>query len=60
MINLKEHAVYIDTIKTDMVPLSVALEAVKEAYEINNRLEEAEKSINNAMSEINNIFKDLD
>lgn len=58
MINLQEHVVVRQDI--EYVPLSIALEAVKEAYEINNRLEEAEKSINNAMSEINNIFKDLD
>ena len=58
MINLQEHVVIRQD--TEYVPLSIALEAVKEAYEINNRLEEAEKSINNAMSEINNIFKDLD
>ena len=58
MINLQEHVVIRQDI--EYVPLSIALEAVKEAYEINNRLEEAEKSINNAMSEINNIFKDLD
>lgn len=58
MINLQEHVVIRQD--TEYVPLSIALEAVKEAYEINNRLEEAEKSINNAMSELNNIFKDLD
>ena len=57
-INLQEHVVLKQGI--EYVPLPIALEAIKEAYEVNNRLEEAEKSINDAMLQINNIFKDLD
>lgn len=57
MINLKDYIVEIGD--EEYVPLKIAQQAVAEAYQINSQLEEAEKTINNAMSEINNIFKDL-
>jgi len=58
-INLTEHAVYIDTLKTDMVPLSVALRAVAEATaHTEPKIDEAMNLIKQALSEINNSVND--
>ncbi len=43
MINLEEHKIYVDAHKMEMVPLSVAKEAVEEAY--NKELDKAIKSL---------------
>jgi|TARA_B100000282_G_C31491012_1_gene380284 hypothetical protein len=43
MINLEEHKIYIESHKMDMVPLSVAVQAVQEAVtkETEHKLDEA-------------------
>ena len=55
-INLTEHAVYIDTLKTDMVPLSIALQAVAEAYG-DSKLDEAMTLIKQSVDQMNSAFK---
>ena len=58
-INLTEHVVYIDTLKTDMVPLSVALRAVEEAsIQAEPKIDEAMDLIKQALSEMNNSVND--
>ena len=51
---LEKNKVYIDTLQTDMVPLSVAYRAVEVA--VNRQLEE---SLNNISSQMEGIFQDL-
>ena len=51
MINLEEHKIYIDAHKMDMVPLSVAQQAVEEAY--NKELDNAIKKLSEELSSIN-------
>jgi hypothetical protein len=58
-IKLTEHAVYIDTLKTDMVPLSIAIKAVEEAAaHTEPKLDEAMDLIKQALSEMNNTVND--
>lgn len=52
-INLDEHAVFIQRLQMDMVPLSVAKLAVQQALEDNPKLDEAIEMLNKAMSDIN-------
>jgi hypothetical protein len=56
MVDLTKHTIYIDSHKMDMVPLSVAIQAVKEANtpdvesyteELENAMEELRNSLNN-------------
>lgn len=51
---LEKNKVYVDTLHTDMVPLSVAYKAVEVA--VNKQLEE---SLNNISSQMEGIFQDL-
>ena len=59
MINLEEHKIYIESHKMDMVPLSVAVQAVQEAVtkETEQKLDEAlgliKKSLYNIDIDIN-------
>lgn len=55
-INLEEHTVFIDRLKMDMVPLSIAKQAVQEALESNPKLDEAIEMINKAMGDINKVM----
>ena len=52
-INLDDHAVFIDRLQMDMVPLSIAKQAVQQAIEDNPKLDEAIEMLNKAMSDIN-------
>ena len=53
-INLDEHAVFIDRLQMDMVPLSVAKQAVEEIYaDTETRVEEAMNLIQTSLVEIN-------
>ena len=52
-INLDEHAVFIHRLQMDMVPLSVAKQAVQQAVESNPKLDEAIEMLSKAMSDIN-------
>ena len=53
VINLDDHAVFIDRLQMDMVPLSIAKQAVQQAIEDNPKLDEAIEMLNKAMSDIN-------
>lgn len=56
-IKLADHIVYVDSHKMDMVPLSIAIKAVKEAStpEVEKYAEEFEK----AMAELRNSINDI-
>ena len=60
MIDLTKHKIYVDSHKMDMVPLSVAIQAVKEAStpEVENYAEEFEKAMAELRNSINNIKLD--
>ena len=51
-INLKEHAIFIDRLQMDMVPLSVASAAVLEALSAKNDLQKAFTDIQNSIDSI--------
>ena len=50
MINLEEHKIYIDAHKMDMVPLSVAVQAVEQAY--NAQLDKAIKTLSEELTSL--------
>jgi len=60
MIDLNKHKVYVDSHKMEMVPLSIAIKAVKEAStpEVENYAEEFEKAMAELRNSINNIKLD--
>lgn len=54
MINLKEHAVFIDRLQMDMVPLSVAEKALEEITQnMETKLDDAMTLIQKSLLEIN-------
>ena len=57
MVDLTKHKIYVDSHKMEMVPLSIALKAVKEAStpEVENYAKEFEK----AMAELRNSINDI-
>ena len=57
MINLEEHKIYVDAHKMEMVPLSVAKEALEEAY--NKELDNAIKKLSEELSSINPDLSNL-
>lgn len=60
MIDLTKHKIYVDSHKMDMVPLSIAIKAVKEAStpEVENYAAEFEKAMAELRNSINNINLD--
>jgi len=60
MIDLTKHKIYVDSHKMEMVPLSIAIKAVKEAStpEVENYAEEFEKAMAELRNSINNIKLD--
>jgi hypothetical protein len=60
MIDLTKHKIYVDSHKMEMVPLSIALKAVKEAStpEVENYAKEFEKAMAELRNSINNIKLD--
>jgi hypothetical protein len=59
--NLKEHAVFIERLQMEMVPLSVALKAISEAYsECDDKLEDALNMIENSVMQINKTISEND
>lgn len=58
MINLDEHKVYIDQLKMEMVPLSIALQAVHQASQSN--LENAVKVLDSTIEGLKGTIKDLE
>jgi hypothetical protein len=59
-INLEDHAVFIERLQMDMVPLSIAQKAVEEAANTEKKLDEAMDMITKAMSGINETLKEND
>ena len=60
-INLKDHAVFIDRLQMDMIPLSVAEKAIAEAVAVNEeKLDEALKMIENSLTQINKTISEND
>ena len=51
-INLKEHAVFIDRLQMDMVPLSIASAAVLEALSAKNDLQKAFKEVKKSIDSL--------
>ena len=60
MIDLTKHKIYVESHKMDMVPLSIAIKAVKEANtpEVEKYAEEFEKAMAELRNSINNIKLD--
>ena len=60
-INLEDHTVFIDRLQMDMVPLSVAKQAVEEAYNsVESKIDEAMSLIQSSLSQINTNLAELD
>lgn len=62
-INLDDHKVYVESLKMDMVPFSIAQQAVYEMYEYEKyqaKLDEAMKMIKDAFNDINNSVEEID
>ena len=57
MINLDEHKIYIDAHKMEMVPLSVAKQAVEEAYEA-AQIKQLDEAIEKLSAELTSITPD--
>jgi hypothetical protein len=56
-INLKEHAVFIDRLQMDMVPLSVAEKALQEVVDnADVKLDQAMSLIEQSLTQINNTI----
>jgi ABC-type polysaccharide/polyol phosphate transport system ATPase subunit len=67
MINLEDHTVYIDRLKMDMVPLSIAKQALEEQAKaiadfksIEQKLDESIKLLNSNMEGLNPSLNKLD
>lgn len=56
-INLKEHAVFIDRLQMEMVPLSVAEKAIQEVVDgVDAKLEQAMSLIEQSFTQLNNTL----
>lgn len=60
MINLKEHAVFIDRLQMDMVPLSVAEKALEEVTRTTTDIASAMTLIQQSLTEINKTIEPND
>jgi hypothetical protein len=60
MINLEDHKVYVESHKMEMVPYSVAIQAVKQATnpDTDKYVEEVETVLNELRNSLNNIKLD--
>ena len=56
-IKLEEHKVYVDSHKMEMVPLTVAIEAVNQA--LNPDIEKYTEELENAMEELRNSLNNI-
>jgi hypothetical protein len=57
MINLKEHAVFIEKLQMEMVPLSVAEKAIQEVVDgVDTKLEQAMSLIEQSFTQLNNTL----
>ena len=55
MINLDEHKVYVDDLKMEMVPYTVAIKAITEAYE-NATVGQIEKTLSTTLDTLSSAF----
>ncbi len=61
MINLKEHAVFIEKLQMEMVPLSVAEKAIQEVVDgVDTKLEQAMSLIEQSFTQLNNTLNNDD
>jgi hypothetical protein len=61
MINLEEHKVYIDSLKMEMVPLSIAQDAINKLVEhYEDRLDASLAEITNSLTQINKVIEEND
>ena len=58
MINLEEHKIYIDAHKMDMVPLSIALQAVEQMKE-DAQIKQLDEAIKTLSEELTSLKPDL-
>ncbi len=56
-IKLEEHKIYVDSHKMEMVPLTVAIEAVNQA--LNPDIEKYTEELENAMEELRNSLNNI-
>lgn len=56
-INLEQHKIYIETLKMEMVPLSVAIQAVEQATNVNT--EKYEKDLEFAIAELHKALNNI-
>lgn len=56
-INLNEHKVYVNSLKMDMVPYSIAVQAIQEAVNIDT--EKYAKDLEAAMAELRNSLNNI-
>ena len=59
-INLEEHKVFIERLQMDMVPFSIAKQALEEAVDTDKKLDQAMDMITKAMSGINETLREND
>tara|TARA_Y100001972_G_C7612373_1_gene307009 strand:- start:514 stop:708 length:195 start_codon:yes stop_codon:yes gene_type:complete len=60
MVNLEKHKVYVDIHKMDMVPYTVAVQAVKEASKEVDIVKKLDKMIKSLSSELTSIDPNID
>ena len=59
-INLEEHVVFIDRLQMDMVPLSIAKQAIEEAYgSVDSKIDEAMNLLSTSISELNKNLPEI-
>lgn len=59
MMNLDEHKVYVDSLKMEMVPLSIAKQAVQDIINQSTvKLEDGLQMLDKALAEINTIIEE--
>ena len=56
-INLEEHKVFVDKLKMEMVPYSIAIQAVEQAANLDT--EQYAKDLENAMTELNKALSNI-
>ena len=59
-INLEEHKVFVDSLQMEMVPLSVAKQALEEALAAEGKIDNAIELLTKAMSDINKTIGEND
>lgn len=61
MINLEDHKVYIDSLKMEMVPLSIAQDAMNQLVEqYEDKLDASLAEITNSLTQINKVIEEND